>query len=456
MGSIMKNTYVIAVLIVLLLAGCKKFLDEKSDKKLAVPENLDDLQALLNSENLVSLVDPSAGEISSDDFYITDIDFNSLSQDREKRIYLWQKDQLFANASAPNDWQKLYSLVYLANTVIENIGKIEKTAQNAGRYNNILGQAYFHRGRAYFSILQLWSVAYNPQTAGSDLGMVIRESTDFNLPSKRSDVQTGYDYVLADLKLASALLPLTAPSPVRPAKQATLGLLSRVYLSMRKYDQSLLYADSCLRVSNNLLDYNTVNSARTIPFIRFNSEVLFDCYNATPGILANTRAKIVPELYNSYIENDLRKTLFFRSNNNGTYGWRGSYTGSTGLFPGIAIDEILLNKAECLARKGELQLALNDLNALLVKRYKTNTFNAYTLQNAGDVKTLVLRERRKELTMRNIRWSDLKRLNMEGANINLKRSIAGIEYSMDANDPRYALEIPEDVVALGNIIPNKR
>ncbi|WP_426330105.1 RagB/SusD family nutrient uptake outer membrane protein [Pedobacter sp. R-06] len=452
----MKNICVIAILVVLSLIGCKKFLDEKSDKKLAVPENLDDLQALLNSENLVSLVDPSAGEISSDDFYLTDADFNSLSQDRERRLYLWQKDHLFANSSSPNDWQNLYSLVYLANTVIENIAKIEKTGQNATRYNNILGQAYFHRGRAYYSILHLWSVAYNSQTAGNDLGMVIRESTDFNIRSERSDVQTGYDYILSDLNRASALLPLLPPSPVRPAKQSALGLLSRVYLGMRKYDLSLLYADSCLRISNNLLDYNTVNSTKTVPFIRFNSEVLFDCYNGTPAILGNTRAKIVPELYNSYAADDLRKILYFRNNNNGTYGWRGSYTGSTGLFPGIAIDEILLNRAECLARKGEFQLALNDLNALLVKRYRTNTFSPYTLENAGDIKTLVLNERRKELTMRNIRWSDLKRLNMEGADINLKRSIAGVTYSLAANDPRYALEIPEDVVALGNITPNKR
>jgi len=452
----MKNICLIAAIVIVLFSGCKKFLDEKSDRKLAVPQNLDDLQALLNSENLISLVDPSAGEISSDDFYLTDDDYNGLSQDRERRLYLWQKDHLFANASSPNDWQKLYSLVYTANTVIENIAKIEKNAQNGVQYDNILGQAYFHRGRAYFSILQLWSKAYNSETASNDLGMVIRESTDFNLPSKRSDLQTSYDYALSDLKRAALLLPLVSPSPVRPGKQATLGMLSRVYLSMRIYNQAYLYADSCLKISTNLLDYNTVNSAKTIPFTRFNSEVLFDCYNSTPAILANTRAKIVPELYGSYLDNDLRKSLFFRNNNNGTYGWRGSYTGSTGLFPGIAIDEVILNRAECLARSGNLQEALNDLNALLTKRYRTNSFRPYTLNGTTDVKKLVLDERRKELTMRNIRWSDLKRLNLEGANIDLRRSIGGIDYTMKANDLRYALEIPEDVVALSNIEQNQR
>jgi starch-binding outer membrane protein, SusD/RagB family len=55
-------------------------------------------------------------------------------------------------------------------------------------------------------------------------------------------------------------------------------------------------------------------------------------------------------------------------------------------------------------------------------------------------------ERRKELTMRGLRWIDIKRLNKEGAGIVLKRLIGDKTYTLQPNDPRYALPLPADII----------
>ncbi|HEY0177744.1 MAG TPA: RagB/SusD family nutrient uptake outer membrane protein, partial [Pedobacter sp.] len=69
---------------------------------------------------------------------------------------------------------------------------------------------------------------------------------------------------------------------------------------------------------------------------------------------------------------------------------------------------------------------------------------------------IVLQERRKELIMRGIRWMDIKRLNKEGANITLTRKLNGNVYTLPANDLRFALPIPDDVIAFSGMKQNLR
>jgi len=56
--------------------------------------------------------------------------------------------------------------------------------------------------------------------------------------------------------------------------------------------------------------------------------------------------------------------------------------------------------------------------------------------------------------MRTLRYTDLKRLNKEGANITLTRFIKGQTYTLLPNDPRYALPIPDDVIQVSGMPQN--
>jgi hypothetical protein len=174
------------------------------------------------------------------------------------------------------------------------------------------------------------------------------------------------------------------------------------------------------------------------------------------SILATSRAKIDSNLYQSYSPNDLRKTLFFSNNNNGTFGFRGSYSGATGLVPGIIVDELYLIRSECNARLNNVGAAMQDLNTLLITRWKTGTFVPFAATTSAAALSIILTERRKELLYRSLRWSDIKRLNREGAGITLRRVLNGTVYELLPNSNHYALPLPDKLIQQTGIVQNPR
>jgi hypothetical protein len=257
-------------------------------------------------------------------------------------------------------------------------------------------------------------------------------------------------------------LPDVAFYKVRPAKPAAYALLSRLYLVMQDYPNALLYADSCLKKVDSILNYNTLVSTVNFPIPALNREVIFQ---ATLGddLQAGLGVNCIVDstLYRSYDNNDLRKTLFYKTGTTGQINFVGTYTGGTAssvskAFGGIATDELYLTRAECYARTGNVAAALNDLNKLMIARWKTGTFVPFTAANADEALAIILRERRKETPFRGLRWLDLRRLNSEGANITLTRILNGEKYTLPPNDPKYALPIPPDVITISGMPQNDR
>lgn len=445
------------ILLLLLLgvgAGCESFLDEKPDKKLVVPTALQDFQALLDNHSQISYAIPLVGESSADNYYLTDADWAGISQEEYRRMYTWEKENLFPAGS--NDWNAVYRPVYAANVVLEGLDGITKDAANATQWNNLKGQALYHRGAYFYHAAVTWSPAYDQGSASTDLGIPLRLVSDFNVPSVRASVQQTYDRILADLKEAVYLLPAEVVHPIRPSRPAAYAMLARTYLAMRNYEQAALYADSTLQLRNQLLDYNTLNAAANYPIPAYNKEVIIEnIFNGSNSSII-TRGKVVPELYNSYAADDLRKTIFFRRMSDGTYTFKGSYEGSMNPFAGIATDEIYLTRAEAYAHTGKVDDAMHDLNTLLETRWKAGTFVPFTANTKEEALEIILQERRKELLMRGLRWPDLKRLNKEGAGITLTRTVDGQTYTLPPNDPRYALPIPDDVIAISGMPQNPR
>lgn len=462
-GSIINRSLVICLFLGVVLTGCKKFLDKKPDERLAVPTTIVDLQSLLDNWTSISQRDPYGGEVSSDDYYLTTADF--LSRDENDRnLYIWNKDRQFKTGNTGNDWGYCYDVVYKSNLVLSKLDKITRTAGDEIKWNNLKGEALFLRGKSFLALSGVFSLAFDENSADTDMGIVLRLDPNFNLPSRRSTVRQSYNQVIGDLTAAAYYLPAHASHVLKPSKAAAFGLLARTYLWMRKYDKALLYADSCLQLNNALLDYNTLTASQTFPFAAsryINPEDIVH-YNITgpPPTLSQSRAKIDSLLYRSYHGDDLRRTVFFRLNTGaaaGTYAFKGSYYGSAVLYCGVSTNEIYLVKAECLARAGDKDSALATLNALIRKRWKNAVaYPSIVAVDATEALSKVLIERRKELLMRGLRWMDIKRLNKEGANITLTRIISGQSYILPPNDPKYALSIPEDVINISGIPQNPR
>jgi hypothetical protein len=162
-------------------------------------------------------------------------------------------------------------------------------------------------------------------------------------------------------------------------------------------------------------------------------------------------------LFRSYQVNDLRKTLFFADKGKGVINFKGTYSGDNGIFSGLATDELYLIRAEAAARKGDAANALKDLNFLLIKRWKKGTFISLTAATSEEALKLVLIERRKELVMRGLRWSDLRRLNKDPRfQVTLTRTISGNKATLPPGDPRYVFPIPDEEIMNSGIEQNPR
>ncbi len=431
------------------ISGCQQLLDEKPDQRLVIPSTLGDFQALMDNFGVLTANDLISAEISADDYYLTDADLAALSGEYERRMYSWEKDNLFEPGN--NDWSYLYKAIYSCNAVLE--GLEASTIERDTKFNNVKGQALVYRAKCFLQGLGLWAKAYQVSSA-VDLGIPLRPNADFNTPSIRATTQEGYQKVITDLKAAVPLLPDKALSTTRPSKASAYGLLARAFLYMGNYQDAESYADSCLRINAVLLDYNKLNVADRYPVALFNPEVVFATFVPPATIVTSTRAKIVPELLQTYQSDDLRKQVFYLQSG-GAYYFKGTYF-QPALFFGLASDEMYLTLAECQVRNGKTALGIQTLNKLLVARFKTGTFVPLAAIDKATALNMVLSERRKELVMRGLRWMDIKRLNADGGSIILKRTIGGTVYTLTPNDKRYALPLPEDIIALTGMPQNER
>lgn len=438
-----------------LFSACEKFLDAKSDQRLVIPGNPDDLQALLDNIAFRNNEYSGAPLISSDDYYLPDDAYLTLREDLQ-RMYTWQNDYVFPTGLYQNDWQTCYQAVYACNTVLDGLADIPKTEQNEAKWNSVKGQALALRAYRFFDAVLVWGLPYDKNTSATDLGIPLRLTADFNIPSQRATVQEVYDQVIADLKIAATLLPQYNINAARPTTAMAYGLLARVYLSMGDYQQAMHYADATLQLNSSLLDYNTLDpdAAYPFPYIE-NEEVIFFAFGGWNAI-ATKLARIPADRIASYEPGDLRKALFFGEDENRLFKFKGQYTGSQNPFCGLAVDEILLTRAECRIRAGAIEDGMADLNTLLASRWQTNQFIARNAKDAEHALSMVLDERQKQLIMRGTRWMDLRRFNKEGDGVSLSRMADGTRYKLLPNDPRYALAIPEEVIARTGMPQNAR
>lgn len=450
------SKYSLTVIVVaLLFCSCKKFLDAKPDKTLTIPSTLTDLRLLLDAYSKISMNYPNIAEALSDNYYMTSADWSALSTENNRNYYIWQP------VTDDGNYWRGYGTVNDCNIVLDYLPRILYSPNEQPEYDNLKGCALLIRSAYFFGMVQVFAKQYDATTAHQDLGIPLRLNSDYNEVSVRASVQETYDRITSDLKESVKLLPQQQAIKTRPNKAAAYGWLARTYLSMKDYDNAGLYADSCLRLYDSLMDFNSLNASATAPISRFNKEVIFHLSSLASTPYNPTRAKIDSNLYNSYHANDLRKTVYFKANtgaNAGTYAFKGDYDGSgiNGIqYAGIITDEMYLIRAECYARAGNTPLALKDLNTLLKTRWKAGLFSDVTATDANDALSKILIERRKELLFRGTRWSDLRRLMNEGAfSVTPRRIINNQTYDLPPNSPRYVLKIPQQVIDMTGIPQN--
>ncbi|HEU5051889.1 MAG TPA: RagB/SusD family nutrient uptake outer membrane protein [Hanamia sp.] len=448
--------FIACFMVIIGYSSCKKYLDPSPDKKLTTPKKIQDLRAILDYNSSMNSNYSPYGAIASDNYYVTDEVYDALTDVVAKNNYAW--GLIDETADKYLDWQYNYQRMFYANVVIDYFDKVAKTGLSEADINTIRGEALFYRAFTMFTMAQVYALPYNQLTAESTPGIPYKVTSDINEPITRPSLQENYQQMAADLLEAISLLKASGQSFLCPDKPAAFLALANVYLVMQQFDKAEIFADSCLKYQNQLIDYNNISLSSAKPFELFNKEVIWQADLATNTILSSSRAFTDSLFYKSYENNDLRKAAFFNGGNSSPAIFKGYYNGKwKGVyFAGLAVDEAYLVSAECQARNGKTDVAMATLNSLLKNRYDSS-FVPLSASSQQQAIHIILDQRRKELCFRNSRWMDIRRLNQfDNSKLTLMRNLKGTKYKLLPDDPHFAFLIPQNAIDNSHINQNRR
>lgn len=149
---------------------------------------------------------------------------------------------------------------------------------------------------------------------------------------------------------------------------------------------------------------------------------------------------------------DLRYTLFttpassYGTSYTGRFFYRERIGSSETRYIGPSVPEMMLIKAEALARSGDYNGAVSLLNNLRMKRFKTADYAGINATTANDALVLVIKEREREFFCRMLRWFDMRRLKSDPLfSRTVTRVWQGKTWSLSPESDRYTFPIAEYV-----------
>lgn len=462
----MKTKYLYIALVLISLAGCKKFLDIVPKDKF-IPSTVEDYENMLNFATVTYFGDYYQDLITDDAFLPEGQPGNLYTKQRlsSRKIYIFDKN---AYTEADNDfiWSETYRRIFYFNTVINNI--MDASGGTDAGKRSIRAEALLGRALEHLLLVNTYAQHYDPATAASEPGVPLVLEADISAKHRRNTVQEVYSQIIADTEEAIKDLPLNNKlTKFRARKAGGYALLSRIYLYMGDYEKAKKNADETLALYNTLADMNKykVTVPGPFPYVpgtpvgwtdvpdgQFNPESIVARHFLRPfGLGQDVCAS--PELTALFTNNDKRWTLFYAN------GWppappfdymsrygvkiflRGDFFNNA-----LNTPEVYLTRAECKARANDLTGALNDVNALRVNRIDPSVYKAFSpadfSNDAEKVLRFVLEERRRELAFTGSRHIDLKRLNKDPRfRKTIKHTAEGKEYTLEPNSPDYLRQI---------------
>lgn len=143
-------------------------------------------------------------------------------------------------------WMLGYKIIYMSNTLIETLD------ENKEEDKQTLGEAYFMRALMHLNLVTLYAKPYHKDERGNK-GIPLRTAA-LSTVTERDPVGKVYDQIVEDLIKASELMDKSRGNAGYPSKDAALGLLSRVYLYMERYED-------CYQLVEQMLGGNDMQAA---------------------------------------------------------------------------------------------------------------------------------------------------------------------------------------------------
>ncbi|MDR1719417.1 MAG: RagB/SusD family nutrient uptake outer membrane protein [Dysgonamonadaceae bacterium] len=395
-----------------IFASCNDFLNEYP-KDLGYVLNTSDLDELLIGEGYMP-----ATTGTDLDYWLQIMDDDALfTTTNTQRLpyvdfYWWEPD-----VNTESAWTVLYKRIGVTNSIL---GKIDDFSAEGDDYRKVKGEALFLRAAYYYFLTNLYGFPYRTESANTDPGVPIKISEVIeDKRFTRNTVLECYDRIVTDLQTSIACLKgLPVTSPFRGNEWAARHLLSRVYLYLNNWQESVNQCDTIIQSRRfMMLDFTTFGVVGTVNAVYADSpETIFTNGSFTIRgtswmMLGTPKFTMSAELYSLYDADDLRKTYYFRGMGAAylePQKWANVPTSKGSDFFIFRFPEVYLNRAEAMAMLGKDQEARDDIQLLRATRYRSGTLP--TLSLSGEELIHFIRdERRRELSFEGQRWFDLRR-----------------------------------------------
>ncbi|TWV94685.1 RagB/SusD family nutrient uptake outer membrane protein [Chitinophaga pinensis] len=448
------------------LSGCDKFLDIKPKDKF-IPITTTDYENMLNSGTMVNFGD-YFWDLQSDDAFLPEGEPGNLYTKQQlhgRRIYTFNNNPYDQGA---NDylWSEGYKRIFYYNSIINNI--MDATEGTDANKRSVRAEAYLGRAMEHLQMVNVYAQHYDAASAATTPGIPIALIADINAKFTRNSVKEVYDQILRDGEAAVADLPeKNKLTKFRASKAGGYALLARTYLFMGDYANA--HKNAALAISlqgelKNMNDYSIIIPGpfpnvpgaplgwTNIPDAQLNPETIVARHFLRPfGLGMDVCAS--PELSALFTNDDKRWTLYYAD------GWppappfnymsryqvkiflRGDFYSNY-----LNVPEMYLVRAECFAREGKKQEALDDINKLRLNRITPAAYKVFTPEDFGNdderILRFVLEERRRELAFTGMRVIDLKRLNKETRfRKTIKHTAEGKEYELQSGSDKYLRQL---------------
>lgn len=409
----MRNRILMPALLIAIVAGCDGPLNVKSKDTIPTETAITDSTSAraaiagmyhgLQSLSSYGSDIPEVGDLSSDnaEFSGTSTSFGEID-DNQISVF---------NTSVLNIWAQSYDNINRANTILDKVGAL--TNLDEGTRGQLSAEAYLVRALMYHDLVKFFG----------DVPIVLHPTTDPNAGSTitRAPVAQVYDQILKDLDSASTRM-VDSSSTTTASAGAVRALRARVlfykgdYIDAEAeahaveddfgYDLAPNYSD-LYTASGNATPEDIFKIIATVQAVQ-QSFLSYDYFAKALG--GTYLLRPTTNLLHAYEAQDLRGQWNISFAGSRRYGSKYRSITGTENFPVLRLGEIILIRAEALARTGHLPEAVAEM-------HKTQTRANATLfvlgsHTAQDVIDAIVAERRLELALEGDRWHDLNRLGI--------------------------------------------
>lgn len=369
------------------------------------------------------------------DFASDDIVCSQVTED--PLFYSFSLDHSPTQTNTRYFWYISYKIISDCNTVIE---AVEKEPTDDPVRKQLLGECYFLRAFAHFSLVKLFARPYTQDKSAP--GIILRTSTGDPSQKARSTVEEVYAQVIADAQKAEELM--NQPRGVEYAsKEAAEALLSRVYLYMDDNDKAVDYSTKVINSGKFSLATkaqfpdmfaDAMGSSETIFCIAFTQNEDYGKFGSIASMIysdgnsgwgeefATTSLRDLMSKHSKDVRWEYIIPLedgsggIAKKNGIETYYISkfsfqgGSPTLSSPIMFRLA--EMYLNRAEANAKLGNTKQALDDVDEIRKNRGLENDLYDGKVPAGSTALKVVLEERRIELAFEGHRTFDVYRNNL--------------------------------------------